>query len=72
MRSNGRNRAKENRRCRRVRRQPESRRLSELPADQDRQIIGFGKISLRGYEAALTIEASGYTSVKVMEGGILA
>jgi rhodanese-related sulfurtransferase len=48
------------------------RRLSELPADKDREIICFCKISLRGYEAALTIEAAGYTNVKVMEGGILA
>jgi len=48
------------------------KRLSELPADKDREIIAFCKISLRGYEAALVLEANGWKNVKVMEGGIAA
>jgi NADPH-dependent 2,4-dienoyl-CoA reductase/sulfur reductase-like enzyme/rhodanese-related sulfurtransferase len=47
-------------------------RLSELPEDHDREIICFCKISLRGYEAALVLEANGYRNVKVMEGGVMA
>lgn len=47
-------------------------RLNELPADKDTEIICFCKISLRGYEAALILEAHGWTNVKVMEGGIMA
>jgi len=47
-------------------------RLNELPADKDTEIICFCKISLRGYEAALILEANGWTNVKVMEGGIMA
>ena len=47
-------------------------RLGELPADKDAEIICFCKISLRGYEAALVLEAHGWTNVRVMEGGILA
>jgi len=48
------------------------KRLNELPQDKDREIICYCKISLRGYEAALILEANGYTNVKVMEGGIMA
>ena len=48
------------------------RRLNELPEDKDREIICFCKISLRGYEAALVLEANGWKNVKVMEGGIMA
>lgn len=48
------------------------KRLAELPADKDREIIAFCKISLRGYEAALVLEANGWKNVKVMEGGIAA
>lgn len=48
------------------------KRLSELPADKDREIIAFCKISLRGYEAAIVLEANGWKNVKVMEGGIAA
>lgn len=48
------------------------KRLNELPEDKDREIICFCKISLRGYEAALILEANGYTNVSVMEGGIMA
>ncbi len=47
-------------------------RLSELPADKDAEIICFCKISLRGYETALILEANGWTNVRVMEGGIVA
>lgn len=47
-------------------------RLNELPEDKDREIICFCKISLRGYEAALVLEANGWKDVKVMEGGIMA
>lgn len=47
-------------------------RLGELPKEKSREIICYCKISLRGYEAARIIEATGYENVKVMEGGILA
>lgn len=48
------------------------KRLQELPADKDHEIICFCKISLRGYEAALILKANGWKNVKVMEGGIMA
>ncbi len=48
------------------------KRLNELPEDKNREIITFCKISLRGYEAALILEANGWTNVRVMEGGIMA
>jgi len=48
------------------------RRLGELPQDKDREIVCYCKISLRGYEAALVLEANGWRNVKVMEGGIAA
>jgi NADPH-dependent 2,4-dienoyl-CoA reductase/sulfur reductase-like enzyme/rhodanese-related sulfurtransferase len=48
------------------------KRLQELPADKNREIICFCKISLRGYEAAIVLEANGWNNVKVMEGGIMA
>lgn len=47
-------------------------RLSELPADKKAEIICFCKVSLRGYETALILEANGWTNVRVMEGGIVA
>lgn len=47
-------------------------RLSELPEDKSTEIITYCKISLRGYEAARTLIANGFTNVKVMEGGIMA
>ncbi|ETR67137.1 MAG: hypothetical protein OMM_05303 [Candidatus Magnetoglobus multicellularis str. Araruama] len=47
-------------------------RLEELPAVKSTEIICYCKISLRGYEASRILEASGYTNVKVMEGGIMA
>ncbi len=43
-------------------------RIDELPSDKE--IIVFCKISLRGYEAALTLQAAGFKDVKVMDGGI--
>ena len=48
------------------------KRLHELPEDKEREIICFCKTSLRGYEAALVLEANGWKNVKVMEGGIMA
>ena len=45
-------------------------RLNELGKDDE--IVAFCKISLRGYEAALTMGGEGFTDVKVMEGGLLA
>lgn len=47
-------------------------RLSELPEDKSTEIVTYCKISLRGYEAARTLIANGFTNVKVMEGGIMA
>ena len=43
-------------------------RLDELPKHED--IVAFCKISLRGYEAALILEAAGFEKVRVMDGGI--
>jgi len=48
------------------------KRLAELPTDKNTEIICFCKISLRGYEAALILEANGWKNVRVMEGGIMA
>ncbi|MFA5044674.1 MAG: FAD-dependent oxidoreductase [Paludibacter sp.] len=48
------------------------KRLDEMPADKNTEIITWCKISLRGYEAALILQANGYTNVKVLEGGIVA
>ena len=47
-------------------------RLAEIPQDIDAEIITWCKISLRGYEAALILQANGYNNVKVLEGGIVA
>ena len=46
------------------------KRLHELPPDKEKEIICYCKISLRGYEAALVLEANGWKNVKVMEGGV--
>ena len=46
-------------------------RIEELPADKETEIITWCKISLRGYEAALILQANGYMNVKVLEGGIV-
>lgn len=48
------------------------KRMEELPSDKDTEIITWCKISLRGYEAALILQANGYNNVKVLEGGIMA
>ena len=48
------------------------KRLHELPADKESEIICYCKISLRGYEAALILEGNGWKNVKVMEGGVMA
>lgn len=47
-------------------------RISELPEDKNAEIVTWCKISLRGYEAALIIQANGYTNVRVLEGGLMA
>ncbi|MDD3375453.1 MAG: FAD-dependent oxidoreductase [Candidatus Omnitrophica bacterium] len=46
------------------------KRISEIP--DNKEIIVFCKISLRGYEAALILQANGFKNVKVMDGGIVA
>jgi NADPH-dependent 2,4-dienoyl-CoA reductase/sulfur reductase-like enzyme len=46
--------------------------LDKLPEDKNVEIITYCKISLRGYEAACSLNARGYSNVKVLEGGILA
>ena len=48
------------------------KRIEELPADKNTEIITWCKISLRGYEAARILQASGYKNVKVLEGGLMA
>jgi len=48
------------------------KRLDEIPTDKHKEIVVWCKISLRGYEAALILQANGYTNVKVLEGGIMA
>ncbi len=47
-------------------------RAGELPADRATPIITYCRVSLRGYEAAVILQALGYTRVTVMEGGLLA
>ena len=47
-------------------------KLDLLPTDKHKEIIAWCKISLRGYEAALILQANGYTNVKVLEGGLVA
>ncbi len=44
-------------------------RIDELP--KDKEIIAFCKISLRGYEAAIILQASGFNNVRVMDGGVV-
>jgi NADPH-dependent 2,4-dienoyl-CoA reductase/sulfur reductase-like enzyme/rhodanese-related sulfurtransferase len=48
------------------------KRIDEMPSDKNAEIICWCKISLRGYEAALVLQANGYKNVKVLEGGIMA
>lgn len=47
-------------------------RLGDLPQDKDREIVCYCKISLRGYEAAVLLNAAGWNNVKVLEGGVMA
>lgn len=47
-------------------------RLNELPAEKNKEIVTYCKISLRGYEAAVLLKAHGFKNVKVLEGGIMA
>ncbi|MBN1927024.1 MAG: FAD-dependent oxidoreductase [Prolixibacteraceae bacterium] len=47
-------------------------RLNELPDDKNKEIIAYCKISLRGYEAAVLLQAYGYKNIKVLEGGLMA
>jgi NADPH-dependent 2,4-dienoyl-CoA reductase/sulfur reductase-like enzyme/rhodanese-related sulfurtransferase len=44
------------------------KRLGELP--RDKESIAFCKVSLRGYEAALILQAAGFADVKVLDGGV--
>lgn len=44
-------------------------RWQELPQDKD--IVVFCKISLRGYEAAMILQGFGFKKVKVMDGGLM-
>jgi NADPH-dependent 2,4-dienoyl-CoA reductase/sulfur reductase-like enzyme/rhodanese-related sulfurtransferase len=44
-------------------------RAGDLP--KNTEIITFCKVSLRGYEAAKTLEGLGFTDVKFMDGGIV-
>ena len=48
------------------------KRINELPQDKNTEIVTYCKISLRGYEAAVLIQAHSYKNVKVLEGGIMA
>lgn len=48
------------------------RRLADLPRDREREIVCYCKISLRGYEAAILLQAAGWKNVKVLEGGVMA
>lgn len=43
--------------------------MHELP--QDKTVIAFCKLSLRGYEAAIVLRQNGFRDVKVMDGGIM-
>ena len=47
-------------------------RLHDLPTDREREIVCYCKISLRGYEASILLEAAGWKNVKVLEGGVMA
>jgi rhodanese-related sulfurtransferase len=42
--------------------------LDEIP--RDKEIVTFGQISLRGYEASLILKAAGFKDVRVLDGGI--
>jgi rhodanese-related sulfurtransferase len=44
-------------------------RLSDIP--KDREIVTFCRLSIRGYEAALILQAAGFQKVRVMDGGVM-
>jgi rhodanese-related sulfurtransferase len=44
-------------------------RLAELP--QNKEIVPFCKISLRGYEAERILTGEGYENVRYMDGGLV-
>ena len=44
-------------------------RLNELP--RDKEIVVFCRLSIRGYEAALMLQAAGFERVRVMDGGVV-
>lgn len=46
--------------------------MDKMPKDKSTEIIVYCKISLRGYETYCHLKGSGYTNVKVMEGGVIA
>jgi rhodanese-related sulfurtransferase len=46
------------------------RRIDEIPSDRDAEIICYCKVAQRGYEASRILRGTGWTNVKVMEGGI--
>ncbi len=45
------------------------RRVDEVP--RDKPVVTFCKISLRGYEAALVLQAAGIQNVSVLAGGVV-
>jgi NADPH-dependent 2,4-dienoyl-CoA reductase/sulfur reductase-like enzyme/rhodanese-related sulfurtransferase len=47
-------------------------RLHDLPPEKEKEIVCYCKISMRGYEAAVLLEAAGWKNVKVLEGGVMA
>lgn len=47
-------------------------RLTERAQDNDREVIVYCVISLRGDESAAILEGHGRRNVKVMEGGVAA
>jgi len=44
-------------------------RIGEVP--RDRPVVCFCKVSLRGYEAARILQAAGFDSVRVLDGGLV-
>jgi len=44
-------------------------RMGELP--RDKEIVTFGQLSLRGYEAAIILRHAGFPNVRVMDGGVV-
>jgi rhodanese-related sulfurtransferase len=44
-------------------------RFEELPRDRD--ILAYCKVSMRGYEAQLILNAAGFDRVSFIEGGVV-